>query len=65
MADQPLGPDLIWGVPAIAGHIGLREAQVYHLLSTGSLPAQKVGGKWVASRARLAERLTGAESRAA
>jgi hypothetical protein len=59
-----LAEDLIWGAKAIAADIGRTERQTYHLLSNNQLPAQVIGGKWVASRRALrhhfAQRLAGA-----
>ena len=51
-----LGDDLLWGVKGIAGEIDRTERQTYHLLTTGQLPAQLVGGRWVASRSGLRQR---------
>lgn len=45
--------ELIWGADAIAAEIGRDPRQVYHLLSSGELPAKKVGGRWVVPRRRL------------
>ena len=45
--------DLIWEVGAIAKLIGRTERQTFHLLSSGCLPAKKVGGRWVAERGKL------------
>ncbi|XKM41246.1 DNA-binding protein [Rhizobium ruizarguesonis] len=45
--------DLIWGVEAISKLIGRSERQTFHLLSTGELPAKKVGNRWVAERGKL------------
>lgn len=50
--------DLIWGADDIAKAIGLNRRQTYHLLEGGHLPAKRVGGKWVASRAKLIAALT-------
>jgi hypothetical protein len=52
-ARGPLSADLIWGVKAIAIETGRTERQAYHLLATRQLPAQLVGGRWVASRSGL------------
>lgn len=49
--DRPL--DLIWEVAEIAKLIGRSERQTFHLLSSGQLPAKKVGGRWVAERSKL------------
>ncbi|SCB16609.1 hypothetical protein [Rhizobium hainanense] len=45
--------DLIWEVEEIAKLIGRTERQTFHLLSSGQLPAKKVGGRWVAERSKL------------
>ncbi|THK34663.1 DNA-binding protein [Ensifer sp. MPMI2T] len=45
--------DLIWEVAEIAKLIGRTERQTFHLLSTGQLPAKKVGNRWVAERGTL------------
>ncbi|MCL6707446.1 helix-turn-helix domain-containing protein [Pseudomonas sp. R2.Fl] len=45
--------DLIWGAEAIAKLIGRSERMTFHLLSSGELPAKKVGGRWVAERSKL------------
>jgi hypothetical protein len=45
--------DLLWGCKAIADAIERTERDTFHLLETGAIPSQKVGGKWCASRARL------------
>ena len=50
-SDRPL--DLIWEVAEIAKLIGRSERQTFHLLSSGQLPAKKVGGRWVAERSKL------------
>lgn len=51
--------DVLWEVAAIAAVIGRTERQTFHLLSTGQLPAKKVGGRWVASRTKLISYLIG------
>lgn len=50
-----IADDLIKGVRLIALEIGFSENLTYDLLQKGSLPAAKVGGQWVASRAVLKE----------
>ncbi len=45
--------ELIWEVSEIAKLIGRNERQTFHLLSSGQLPAKKVGGRWVAERSKL------------
>jgi hypothetical protein len=52
---EPLRDDLIWGIKGIAEEIGKSERQAFHLVDTGAIPAAKVGGRIVASRARLRE----------
>jgi hypothetical protein len=52
-ASLGLAGDLIWGVKAIAIETDRTERQAYHLLATRQLPAQLVGGRWVASRSGL------------
>lgn len=47
------GMDLIWEVSEIARLIGRTDRQTFHMLSTGQLPARKVGGRWVAERGQL------------
>lgn len=47
--------DPIWKIKEIAKAIGRSERQTFHLLASGQLPAKKVGGRWVASRQKLAE----------
>jgi hypothetical protein len=48
-----LGCDLIWGVAGIGRAIGRNQRQTFHMLENGRLPAKKIGGRWVASRAGL------------
>ena len=48
-----LGQDLLWGVDAIAGELGLNRRQTHYQLETGKLPARKQAGKWIASRSGL------------
>jgi hypothetical protein len=54
--------DIIWGVKSIADEIRRPERATYHLLETGQLPANKIGGRWVASRRKLMARLVGGET---
>lgn len=53
------GQDMAWGVAEIARVIGRDERATYHLLAIKELPARKVGGRWVASRAKLRAFLRG------
>jgi hypothetical protein len=50
---KPLAGELLWEVADIAAELGLPERAAYHLLRTRALPARKIGGKWVSSRAGL------------
>jgi len=52
------GNDLVWEAAGIANVISRTERQVLHMLNTGQIPAKKVGGRWVASRAKLIAYLT-------
>lgn len=45
--------DLIWGAEAIAKVIGRTPRVTFHLLASGSIPAKKVGDRWVAERGKL------------
>ena len=55
----PLASDLRWGTEAIAEEVGLPERVAYHLLRTGVLPGQKIGGKWCSSRSALRKHFAG------
>lgn len=55
----PSTDDIVWEVGNIARIIGRSERQTFHMLSTGALPAKKVGGRWVASRRKLLETVLG------
>lgn len=45
--------DLIWGAEAIAKVIGRTTRVTFHLLTSGDIPAKKVGDRWVAERSKL------------
>lgn len=45
--------DLIWGADEIAKVIGRSSRVTFHLLSTGAIPARKIGGRWVIERSKL------------
>lgn len=51
--EDALSGDLCWGAEDIAREIGRTRQATFHLLANGQLPAQKVGGRWCASRRRL------------
>lgn len=55
----PATEDIVWEVAEIAKVIGRTERQTFHILTSGSLPAKKVGGRWVASRRKLLEAVLG------
>lgn len=59
MQSQQNELDLIWGVSAIARIIGRSDRQTFHLLSTGQIPARKVGDRWVIERSKLVAFFTG------
>jgi hypothetical protein len=48
-----LSSDLVWGVRPISVVLGRTERATYHMLVNGQLPAQLVGGRWVASKTGL------------
>lgn len=45
--------DLVWGAEEIAKVIGRSARVTFHLLTTGAIPAKKVGGRWVTERSKL------------
>ncbi|MXN48792.1 DNA-binding protein [Shinella kummerowiae] len=45
--------DLVWGGEGIAKVIGRTPRVTFQLLESGEIPAKKVKGRWVASRAKL------------
>lgn len=45
--------ELVWGAEAIAKLIGRTRRVTFHLLTTGAIPAKKVGDRWVAERSKL------------
>jgi hypothetical protein len=51
--------DLLWEVKNIARVIGRTERQTFHLLTSGQLPARKIGDRWVASRRKLLSAILG------
>ncbi|MDH2091130.1 DNA-binding protein [Rhizobium pusense] len=46
-------PDLLYGAPAIAAHMGLTQRTVYHLHECGEFPTFKIGGKVCARRSTI------------
>lgn len=57
-----LKDDLVWGARAIAQEIGRGERQTFYMLERGELPAKKVCGRWVGSKAKLRTHLAGEQS---
>lgn len=55
----PSTEDIVWEVKNIAKVIGRTESQTFHMLSSGHLPAKKIGEKWVASRRKLLNAILG------
>lgn len=47
--------DLVWGAEAIGDLLGITTRRAFHLLGQNAIPARKIGGRWVAARARLRE----------
>lgn len=45
--------DLVWGAEAIAEELGTTTRKAFHMLESGTLPARKVGNRWVADRNAL------------
>ncbi|MAY30569.1 MAG: hypothetical protein CL627_15430 [Aurantimonas sp.] len=58
MENQSSAIDLIWGVNAIARAIGRTDRQTFHMVSTGELPAKKIGNRWVIERSKLIAHFT-------
>lgn len=53
MNDKDDKLNLVWGAEDIARIIGRSQRVTFHLLTTGAIPAKKVGGRWVAERGKL------------
>ena len=51
--------DIVWGAEAIAAVIRVTQRRAFYLLENGSLPAKKLGGRWVASRRKLLDAIIG------
>jgi hypothetical protein len=45
-----LSDDLLWGVAAIADHIGRERRGAYYLISKGVIPTKKLGAKTICAR---------------
>lgn len=59
MSQQGSETGLVWGAKEIAKIIGRTQRVTFTLLDKGELPAKKVGGRWVADRAKLVAFFTG------
>ena len=65
MDDKKIQPlELIWGAANIGRELNLDTRQAFYALERGSIPAKKVGGKWVAERGKLRDFFTGQEGQA-
>lgn len=53
MIDGNAKLELIWGADEIGKIIGRTPRVTFHLLTTGALPAKKVGNRWVAEKGKL------------
>ena len=53
MSEHEVKLSAIWGAKAIAAEIGVSVRSVYWMLESGTLPARKVGDRWVADRSVL------------
>ena len=51
--DQPKTADLLYGVPAIADFLGVRQRTAYHLVDTRRIPFFRMGKILCARRSRL------------
>jgi predicted DNA-binding transcriptional regulator AlpA len=46
-------PDLLYGVPAIARFLGIKQRSAYHLIETGRIPHFKIGKTVAARRSKI------------
>jgi hypothetical protein len=63
-ATDARAPDLLYGLEAIGGHVGLTARQVEHLVSKGEIPTFKMGRTVCARRSTLAAHFAAAEAAA-
>jgi hypothetical protein len=47
------GDELVWGAIAIGKVINRGERQVFHLVGTGAIPVERVGGRLCARKSKL------------
>ena len=57
--DKDQMPGVLWGAKAIAAYIKQTPRQTYYLLESGQLPAQRLGQRWVTTKARIRAHLNG------
>ncbi len=55
---EPIQDDLLDGADAFVEFTGFRKRRVFYLLEKGLLPAGKLGGKWIGSKAAVRRALT-------
>lgn len=53
MQNDPKKLDLVWGAREIGAVLGTNEPRTYALLSSGLIPAKRVGRTWCANRSEL------------
>jgi hypothetical protein len=56
--DTSLAEDLLPGAEKIAAFVGIDIRTCFYYLTTGLLPAKKLGRKWLGSKSRLRKHLT-------
>ncbi|RWI92869.1 helix-turn-helix domain-containing protein [Mesorhizobium sp.] len=59
MNEVEVKPRPIWGAKAIAAEIGVSVRSVYWMLENGTLPARKVGDRWVSDARQLHQLIRG------
>jgi hypothetical protein len=55
----PSPAGILWGAKAIGAEIGKGPRQVFYLLESGKLPAQRVGRQWVTTKSAIRAWLAG------
>lgn len=63
--DTPDTADLLYGVPAIAAHMGIRLMQAHHQIRKGGLPVFRKGGVICARKSSINSWLEDGEAAAA
>ena len=61
LASQEGGPDLLYGVAAIAAHLGLTDRQTRHNIDEGRLPTFRMGAIICARKSSLLRWMEGQE----